>query len=435
MTWHKPRVRARSRERRITVIERILIAVLTAVLTLAGSVSAPGAGAADPVLEWNELAQRTVAGANPLVQSRSMAMAQLAVADAVAAVGGEHEPFALRQGAAPGASTAAATAAAAHGVLIALHPTAASSLDAAYAAALAAIPDGPARADGIGIGRAAATAVLEARATDGWNASASYTPANRPGRWIPTPPALAPPLAPQWARVKPFALASADQFRAAPPPPSDGPVYARDLREVFEIGGGASARRTPELTNAARFWIISGMQGWNPAARQVSAARRLTPAQNARTLALLNLAMADALIACWDSKFAHDTWRPVTAIHAGGYGVTADTGWLPLIATPPFPAYPSGHACAGGAARVVLERLLGPGGHTIALTSPTAPGVTFTYDTFKAIADQVDEARVVGGIHVRHDQTAGGELGRRVGEHVCRTALRPRGGKAVECGP
>jgi hypothetical protein len=177
------------------------------------------------------------------------------------------------------------------------------------------------------------------------------------------------------------------------------------------------------------------MQGWNPAARQVSAARRLTPAQNARTLALLNLAMADALIACWDSKFAHDTWRPVTAIHAGGHGVAADAGWTPLIVTPPFPAYPSGHACAGGAARAVLERLLGPGGHAITLSSPTALGVTFTYDSFKAIADQVDEARVAGGIHVRHDQTAGGELGRRVGEHVCRTVLRPLGGRPAECGP
>ncbi|MGH7396988.1 MAG: vanadium-dependent haloperoxidase, partial [Candidatus Rokuibacteriota bacterium] len=322
-----------------------------------------------------------------------------------------------------------------HAALVALHAPAAQTLHAAYAASLAAIPDSPPKAEGIRVGKAAAAAVLEMRAADGWNASASYTPANRPGRWVSTPPAFAAPLGVQWGRVKPFALQSADQFRAAPPPPFDSAVYVRDLREVFEIGGTGATRRTPEVTNAARFWIVSAMQTWNPAARQVSAARRLTLSQNARLLALLNIAMADALIACWDSKFAYDTWRPVTAIKAGGHGAAADAGWTPLITTPPFPAYPSGHACAAGAARAVLDRFLGPNGHSITLTSPTAPGVTFPYDTFKAIADQVDEARVGGGIHVRHDQTAGAELGRRVGEYVCQTVLRPLNGKAPACGP
>ncbi|MGH7317936.1 MAG: vanadium-dependent haloperoxidase, partial [Candidatus Rokuibacteriota bacterium] len=241
-------------------------------------------------------------------------------------------------------------------------------------ASLADIPDGSKKAEGIWVGQGAATAVLELRAADGWNASASYTPAHRPGRWVPTPPAFAAPLGVQWGRVKPFALQSADQFRAAPPPALDSAAYVRDLREVFELGGTGATRRTPEVANAARFWIVSGMQGWNPAARQVSAAKRLTLSQNARLLALLNIAMADALIACWDSKFAYDTWRPVTAIKIGGYGVTAGAGWTPLIATPPFPAYPSGHACAADAARVVLDRFLGPDGHSITLTSPTAPG-------------------------------------------------------------
>jgi hypothetical protein len=287
--------------------------------------------------------------------------------------------------------------AAADAALTALHPPAAASLDAAYTVALAGLPDGPARAEGIRIGKAAAAAILEQRAGDGWNAPASYTPVGRAGGWIPTPPASAAPLGPQWGRVRPFALSRADQFRAPTPPPPDSAEYARDLQEVYKLGGVTSPKRTPQLANVARFWIISGMQGWNPAARQVSTVKKLTLPQNARLLALLNVAMADGLIACWDSKFTYDTWRPVTAIHAGGHGVAADPSWMPLIVTPPFPAYPSGHACAGGAARLVLERQLGPGGHAISLTSPTAPGVTFTYDSFKAIADQVDEARVVGG--------------------------------------
>jgi hypothetical protein len=411
------------------------VRLLTAVLFVVATSAPTSAGAADVVLEWNEIAQRTVASANPLIQSRNMAIVQAAVADAVATVLGEHEPFAARQPAASGASAPAAAVAAAHAALVALHSTAASALEAAYAASLAAIPDGAAKTEGIRVGQAAAAAVLEMRAADGWNASVSYKAANLPGRWTPTPPAMAAPLAPHWARMKPFVLERADQFRATPPPAHDSEAYARDLREVLERGGAASTKRSAEMANAARFWIVSAMQTWNPAARQVSAAKRLTLAQNARLLALLNVAMADALIGCWDSKYAYDTWRPLTVIRVGVSGVGPDSGWTPLIATPPFPAYPSGHACAAGAALVVLERSLGPSGHAIALTSATAPGVTFTYDSFKAIAEQVDEARVCGGIHVRHDQTAGAELGRRVGDYVCRTALRPRNGKATECGP
>ena len=411
---------------------RLLTAVLICAATSMGTVRG---AAADVVLEWNEIAQRTVASVNPLVQSRSMAIVQAAVADAVAAVLGEHEPLVFRQAAAPGASAPAAVIAAAHTALVALHPPSAPSLEAAREASLAAIADGPGKAEGLRVGKAAALVALEARTPDGWNGTASYAPANRPGRWVPTPPAFAAALMPHWGRMKPFTLTSPDQFRAAPPPAFDSDVYARDLKEVLELGSAASTTRTVGTTNAARFWIVSGMQGWNPVARQVGTAKRLTLPQNARLLALLNVAMADALIACWDSKYAYDTWRPVTVIRAGGSGVAADAGWTPLISTPPFPAYPSGHACAAGAAHEVLERFLGPNGHAITLTSATAPGVTFTYESFGAIADQIDEARVCGGIHVRHDQTAGRELGRRVAEHVCRSALRPRGARSSACRP
>jgi hypothetical protein len=295
------------------------------------------------------------------------------------------------------------------------------------------VADGPGKVDGVRVGKAAATAVLEARAADGWNGTAVYAPTGAPGRWAPTPPKLVAALAPHWGRMKPFTLERVEDFRAPPPPAVESDAYARDLREVLEMGGTTSAKRPPELASVARFWIISGMQGWNPAARQASAAKRLTLGRNARLLALLNVAMADALVACWDSKFAFDTWRPVTAIAAGVAGTGPDRGWTPLIPTPPFPAYPSGHACAAGAAREILDGLLGPNGHAISLVSATAPGVTLTHDSFEAMADQIDEARVCGGIHVRHDQTAGRELGRRVGVHVCRTALRPLDG-APGCG-
>jgi hypothetical protein len=143
--------------------------------------------------------------------------------------------------------------------------------------------------------------------------------------------------------------------------------------------------------------------------------------RKSRTFAILNVAIADALIACFDAKYAYNKWRPVTAIQAGLDGMPPNPEWLPLIATPPFPAYPSAHACAAGAAVEVLERTFGPDGHAITLTSATAPGVTFHYSSFKAIADQIDDARVYGGIHTREDQAVGRELGRKIGSFVNET--------------
>ena len=198
------------------------------------------------------------------------------------------------------------------------------------------------------------------------------------------------------------------------------------MREVFEVGATNSSRRPSELTDAARFWQISGIQGWNPAARQVSTAKQQTLLANTQTFALLNVAIADALIACFDAKYTYNTWRPVTAIRAGLGVIGPVADWLPAIVTPPFPAYPSGHACAAGAAREVLERIFGPDGHAIELTSATAPSVTFRYASFKAVADQVDDARVYGGIHIREDQEVGGELGRKVGRSVYETLSQGR---------
>ena len=153
----------------------------------------------------------------------------------------------------------------------------------------------------------------------------------------------------------------------------------------------------------------------------MSTAKQQTLLANTQTFALLNVAIADALIACFDAKYTYNTWRPVTAIRAGLGVIGPVADWLPAIVTPPFPAYPSGHACAAGAARDVLERIFGPDGHAIELTSATAPSVTFRYASFKAVADQVDDARVYGGIHIREDQEVGGELGRKVGRSVYET--------------
>jgi hypothetical protein len=178
------------------------------------------------------------------------------------------------------------------------------------------------------------------------------------------------------------------------------------------------------MTDAARFWIISAVQGWNPVARQIAAGSSASLLDNARLLAVLNVAIADAIIACFDAKYAYDSWRPVTAIQAGVVGAAAD--WLPLIPTPSFPAYPSAHACGAGAALTVLSLTFGKGDQEIILTSPTAPGVQFEYRTFEEIADQIDDARIYGGIHTREDQSVGRLLGSRVGQYVFEAFAEPR---------
>lgn len=402
------------------LLSRSLGAALLAVV----SCSATPTNAADPVLQWNEIAQRVVGPANAYIQSRSMAIMHLAILDAVT---GATSTVAIGIGAAtPPFSPDAAAISAAHDVIRTLHPESAASVEAALTAGLASILDGEPKVQGISLGRRAAATMLERRKDDGWNATASYAPGSGPGIWVPTPPAHAPALLPHWGKVTPFALKTGDQFRPGAPAAIDSPRYLKELREVFEVGATNSSRRPPELADAARFWQISGVQGWNPAARQVSIAKQQTLLANTQTFALLNVAIADALIACFDAKYTYNTWRPVTAIRAGLGDIGPVADWLPAIVTPPFPAYPSGHACAAGAAREVLERIFGPDGHAIELTSATAPSVTFRYASFKAVADQVDDARVYGGIHIREDQEVGGELGRKVGRSVYETFSQGR---------
>lgn len=390
-----------------------------AVVALAGP--AVSAEAVDEVLRWNEIAQQAVAPGNAYVQSRSMAITQLAVLRAFERA----EAGTAAGSGSPELSPEVAVAAAAHAALTALAPDSTATLDAALAAVRDRVPDGPSEDEGAAAGDAAAEEILAARSGDGWDVTVAYAPSGAAGAWVPTPPAFAPAMVPHWGKVTPFTLERSDQFRPAPPSSPTSARHAADLREVLEMGGEASASRPPEATRAATFWTISAAQGWNPAARQVSTANRRGMGENARLLALLNVAMADALIACFDAKYTYNTWRPVTAIQAGVGPIEPVPDWLPLLVTPPFPAYPSGHACAAGAAQEVLEASFGPDGHSIALTSAAAPEVSFAYTSFDAIADQIDDARVYGGIHVREDQLAGRTLGRAVARHAAATFARP----------
>jgi len=261
--------------------------------------------------------------------------------------------------------------------------------------------------------------------------TAEYTPGSRPGDWIPTPPASLPALDPGWGNVRPFVLRHGAQFRPGPPPAMHGKRYARDFEEIKEIGSSTSATRRQEETDLARFWIATAAQNWNPVARQLSAARGMTLLQNARALALLNVAGADAFIAAWDAKFAYSQWRPVTAIHAADKDrnplTEPDPAWTPLLVTPPFPDYIAGHTTYAGAAQAVLEHVFGDDpGVVITMISASAPGVTETYTSFEDIADAVVNARVWGGIHWRTSSALGRVVGVELGRYVVRHFGRSR---------
>lgn len=404
--------------------------VLTLGIALASGLTS--AARADTVTDWNAIMQATASAppTNPFFQARWGAIVQLAVFESVNAIEGDYEPYLGGIIAAPpGASPEAAAIAAAHRTLATLRPGSAAALDAARAASLAAIPDGPAKDDGILVGESAAAAMLLLRADDGSSAVLPYTPGTEPGDWQPTPPAFAPAAFTQWGHVTPFGLESGSQFRLPPPPALDTGKYADAYLEVMIAGRIDSPLRPQDRTDVARFYAAATpVQVWNSAARQASAAQGKSLSENARIFALLAMAMVDGSIATFDTKYHYDLWRPVTAIRNGDLDGNAhtqrDADWLPLIATPPFPGYPSAHATLSGAARAVLERAFGKRGHEITLTTPSLPEIVLDYTDFEQITDDIDDARVYGGIHFRFDQEAGAYQGKHVGKYILRNYLR-----------
>ena len=306
---------------------------------------------ADAVTDWNAIAQVTTLPSNPPFATRNMAIAQLAVFDAVNSIDSEYSPYLVSGPAPAGASPDAAAIAAAHYVLVQLYPAAQVTLDASFAASLAAISDGNPKTAGVTWGESVAQQIVALRTNDGSATVVPYVPGSGPGIWIPTPTAFLPALLPGWGLVTPFFLNSGDQFRVDSPPDLSSDEYTKAFLETKQLGS-ALAVRTQDQSDVPRFWLVPGTQGWNSAARQEAIAEGTSLSQNARIFALLNVTGADAAIACWDTKFTYNTWRPVTAIRAadsdGNPDTDADPTWSSFVVTPPFPEYVSGHACYAG---------------------------------------------------------------------------------------
>ena len=381
----------------------------------------------DPVLEWNSIMVSTTATQNPFFQARFAAITQLAVFEAVNAIDKDFEPYLGTISAPPGASPDAAAVAAAHAVLENYFPGDAPALDAAYAASLARIPNGSAKQNGIEVGKAAAVALIGLRTLDDSTPPEFYSPtAPAPGVWQPTPscPSAGGTLL-QWRNLRPFAIERTDQFRSASPPALTSERYARGYNEVMRVGSVDSAFRPQDRADVARFYAATApVPVWNSAAAQVAVEQGRSMSENARALALMDVAIIDASASVFDTKYSYDFWRPETAIHASG-----NTTWKPYIVTPCFPGYGSAHASLSNAARQVLERLYGPRHHLITLSNPAVAGVVLQYATFEQITNDINDARVYGGIHFRFDQETGAQQGRRVGAYVHRHILRRADGE------
>jgi hypothetical protein len=234
----------------------------------------------------------------------------------------------------------------------------------------------------------------------------------------------------QWQNIKPFGILSASDFLLGPPPALTSNEYVEAYNEVMTVGSSNSTARPQDRANVAIFYAASSpTQVFNQAARQVAQEQGHSLTENARALALINIAMSDSLVASFLNKYHYNFWRPETAIHSGetdGNPKTEpDPSYVPFIVTPCFPSYPSNHGSAGNAAAEVLRRLYGEAGHSITLSNPAVPTIVLQYGSFKQITDDISDARVYGGIHFRTDQEAGADLGRAVGTAVYKNNLCP----------
>lgn len=386
----------------------------------------------DAVLRWNEEALLAIRAGRtpPPVAARNLAILHVTVHDAVAAADGPYRAFRTDLPT-PDADPRAAAAVAAHRVLIELYPTRVEELDAALDDTLGNVPEGPGKARGVAAGQAVAERTLRLRSADMKVARSDYAPRPGLGRWQPTPSEYARPLLPGWGSVPCFALVDTAAFRPPGPPVLTSEEYAAAYRQVRALGSATSTVRTREQTQVALFWAdgegtVTPPGHWNRIAQTVAADRNLTLAEKARLFAVLNVAMADAAIVCWECKYQFDFWRPVTAIRVGGAGLESEAGWTPLLPTPPFPAYTSGHSSFSGAAAAALASVLGSDEVRFSTTSEGLPDVTRSFASFRAASEEAGMSRIYGGIHWSFDNDDGLKCGRMVGGYVARYFFRPR---------
>jgi hypothetical protein len=414
----------------------------------------------------------------PARASRAMAIVHIAMFDAVNAIVGGYQSYTGITAKGGAASLDAAISQAAHDTLVSLFPSQTPTFDNSLAADLARVASKSQKADGIDAGRRAAAAILALRVGDGAEIAEQllgtgpgfHETSNLAGHWRQDPISAIPvALGAHWSGCKPFVLQTTDQFRAPAPPAMTSAAYTAAYNEVNNLGGDGvvtPTQRTAEQTFVGLFWAYDGTPSlcapprlYNQIAIQIADQNRLGTPELARLLALANVAMADAAMAVWESKFYWDFWRPITGIResdpgtgpmGAGDGNSATVGnptFRPLGApasnlvgpnfTPPFPAYPSGHAGIGGALFETLRRFFGTdkvgftfvsdefNGVTKGNDGNTRPYMPRSFSTLSQAEEENGQSRIYLGIHWTFDKTEGIAQGHRVADYIFDRAFRP----------
>jgi membrane-associated phospholipid phosphatase len=385
----------------------------------------PGSG--QSVVDWNHelITILGTPGAQPATvhPTRSFAILQAAEYDAVVSITHAAPPYQFSVTAPSGARPDAAADQAAHDVLTALYPAQKSGLDQLLATELAAIPNSTGKQQGIQVGAEVARLLVDLRSTDGSAAiPPPFVPGTKPGDYRPTPPNFPAPVFTNWGTITPFVLNSGSQFRPPAPPPITGAAYATALNQVQSLGQDTSTTRTADETTQALFWGASPIwNAWNEIAQKLAVAQHASLERTVTVFDNLDLSLADATIALYDAKYHYLLWRPVTAIQLGNTignpGITGNPNWNPLAVTAPDPSYPGAHATISEAAATVLSDFFGDHQH-LTVTSDGDPGVTRSFGSFQAAANEATLSRIFAGQHTMIDLVAGQQLGHQVAQFV-----------------
>jgi membrane-associated phospholipid phosphatase len=399
-------------------------ATTTLAATGARQASAPAfrPGSGRLVVTWNnELIKILgIPGEQPATvhPTRSFALLQAAEYDAVNSITHGDRPYLFTVRAPRDARPDAAADQAAHDVLAALYPSMRGELGRTLYAELAKVPRGRGQHDGTRVGATVARHLLQLRAHDGSAATPPpFVSGNLPGEYRPTPPDFVAPVFTNWGNVTPFVLRDGREFRPAPPPPVTSAAYARALNEVKSLGRDSSTTRTADQMAAATFWASAPIWNtWNQVAQ--AQVRGASLERSTALFANLDFALADATIAMYNAKYHYVVWRPVTAIRLGNTihnpGIKGDPGWTPLAVTAPDPSYPGAHSTISEAAATVLSAFDG----SRLYLAITLNGVTRTFGSFQAAANEAGLSRIWAGQHTRLDHQAGERLGGQVAGFV-----------------
>ena len=427
------------------VIHRVAFSVGSVILCLCLSLQTSTARGDDIVLQWNRVVLDSIRAEKtpPPVASRALAMTHIAIFDALNQIEGSYRSYSYTF---PGVSIASpppelSASTAAYIVLSHLYPTREAIFRSQWLSSFKAADGMAKNAAAVAWGTYVGNLVVNYRRRDGASSLVSYTPLAACGKWKPTLPSFAPALLPQWSRVQPFGVTQVIFFRPAAPPAFNARSFTDAYQEVYRLGSATSTARTADQTQIAYFWedgagTVTPPGHWHVIAQGLSERFFLTRIENARLFALLSMAQADAAISCWDAKYTYNYFRPITGIRERCFNrpdLVKDPNWTPLLPTPPFPAYTSGHSTFSGASARLLALYFGtdkisfsgpspdPGRWPAALT-----GVQRSWPSLSAAAAEAGQSRIYGGIHWQFDNVTGLKAGAAIADQTFDIHLRKK---------